>query len=463
MVLLDSLSRVDELKREIDNLRPLQPEQERRILDKFRLDWNYHSNAIEGNRLTLGETRAFLMEGVTAHGKPLKDHLDIKGHNEVITFLEDFIRRKEVLTEATIRGLHTILLREPYEVEARTPEGGTTKKMVKLGEYKTEPNFVRTGTGEIHYFLPPQDTPAKMHELMEWFEKESKSKENHPLIVAGIFHHRLTQIHPFDDGNGRMARILMNLILMQHGFPPVVIKTQQREQYLAALAKADAGEQSDLFVLIAEEESNSEYLYLKGAKGEDISEYDDVDKRITLLKQELSNVEPPVPLSAEIQEKYFANCLKPILASLFKKISQFDDLYASNQIWAAGQFLMPGVPNVQQQWNVNGLGRQETLDRFEKEIQRKSLFSHVDFVFAWNGFKKAGHNTFSDQIHLQVWLREYSYSMMALYNQTILFNVEDVYQKLPSKDQISKLAGSVAEALLKRIEGQVRPRTNQRI
>jgi Fic family protein len=104
MELNELLAQIDALKAEIDSLRPLKPEVEHRVMQKFRLDWNYHSNAIEGNSLTLGETRAFLMENLTADGKPLKDHLDIKGHNELIAFLEFFIQKRERLTEAAIRS-----------------------------------------------------------------------------------------------------------------------------------------------------------------------------------------------------------------------------------------------------------------------------------------------------------------------------------------------------------------------
>jgi len=135
------------LRQEIAKLRPLKPELETRIFAKFRLDWNYHSNAIEGNQLTFGETKAFLLNGLTASGKPLKDHLDIRGHDEVISYLIDFVRKKEVLREVTVRDLHKILLHEPYKVNAKTPEGGETTKWIKLGEYKTEPNCVTTVTG----------------------------------------------------------------------------------------------------------------------------------------------------------------------------------------------------------------------------------------------------------------------------------------------------------------------------
>ena len=97
------LQRVDAAKAQLDSLRPLAREQEDRAMQKFRLWWTYHSNAIEGNTLTQGETEMFLMEGLTAKGKPLKDHLDLRGHSYAIKYLLDFIHDKEVLTEAAMQ------------------------------------------------------------------------------------------------------------------------------------------------------------------------------------------------------------------------------------------------------------------------------------------------------------------------------------------------------------------------
>src|SRR4051812_17707494 len=113
--------RIDALKNEIDALRPLSAEIEGRIMQKFRLDWNYHSSNIEGNSLTYGETKTFLLHGLTAEGKPLKDHLEIKGHNEAIQGLEDIIKGERPLTEHAIKSLHQVILGEPYEIPALTP------------------------------------------------------------------------------------------------------------------------------------------------------------------------------------------------------------------------------------------------------------------------------------------------------------------------------------------------------
>src|ERR1700744_2866698 len=200
------LQEVDALKKQVDDMRPLPDDVEGRVMQKLRLDWNYHSNAIEGNRLSYGETVAFLMEGITAKGKPLKDHLDIRGHNEAINFLLSIVKDSRTLSEADIRNLHQMILVEPYDTEATTPEGLKTTKRITLGEYKTSPNHVKTATGEIHYYATPEETPAKMQELMEWYIEASSNKNIHPVVLAALFHHKFVEIHPFDDGNGRLSR-----------------------------------------------------------------------------------------------------------------------------------------------------------------------------------------------------------------------------------------------------------------
>src|SRR5262249_11771745 len=112
-----------------------------------------------------GETVAFLMHGITAKGKPFKDYLDIRGHNEAIDYLLDLVKNKRDFTEVDIRNLHRIILVEPYEIDTISPSGLPSKKTIKLGEYKSLANHVKTATGEIHYYASPEETPAKMQEL----------------------------------------------------------------------------------------------------------------------------------------------------------------------------------------------------------------------------------------------------------------------------------------------------------
>lgn len=289
MDLPEIISKVNELKAEIDRVRPLTPVLEQQIMQKFRLDWNYHSNAIEGNSLTYGETRAFLMQGVTAKGKPLKDHLDIEGHDEAISYLEAFVKDQVSLSEKTIKELHKILLVRPYEVDAISPEGRPVKKTIQIGQYKKQPNHVKTRTGKIHFYASPTETPAKMGELVAWYRKNEN--ELHPLILAASLHYEFVNIHPFDDGNGRMARLLMNLVFMNKGYVPVVLSIDRKNSdYFPALEKADAGDLDDFFSLIGEELIYSMELYLKGAKGENIEEENDLDKKIDLLQRRYKTI-----------------------------------------------------------------------------------------------------------------------------------------------------------------------------
>lgn len=143
---MEIFNKIDALKKEIDALRPISADLEAKIMQKFRLDWNYNSNAIEGNRLTFGETKTFLLHGITADGKPLKDHLDIKGHNNALLLLEEILSEERPITESFIRELHQMILQEDYYNDAITTTGEKTKRLIKVGEYKQALNYVKSTT-----------------------------------------------------------------------------------------------------------------------------------------------------------------------------------------------------------------------------------------------------------------------------------------------------------------------------
>jgi fido (protein-threonine AMPylation protein) len=385
------------------------------------------------------------LEGLTANGKPMKDHLDIKGHDDLITFLELFIQRKEVLTEAAIREMHKILLKEPYETDAVTTDGRIVKKKVQLGAYKTEPNFVRMKSGEIHNYILPEDVPAKMASLIEWQRQQDAKNDLHPLLHAALFHHQFASIHPFDDGNGRMARILMNLILMRAGFPPVVIKLQNREPYIAALRRADVGENEAIVSFIGENVIDAETLYLRGAKGESIEDFDDVDKAVALLKQQLQGIPPPVELSAAGQAKFFKEELQPFLVRLDNKLAQFDDLFAANQ--------------VQIQWT-------DQHGRRVLHIKRGEMGAHIvqipnikgtttpqlNVSFSWSGFTKE-KNAFSVGAGFGLAFQQRSFSFNC---QNPALNREFKYGSWFSDDELKSFISTVTKMVLGTIEQNVK-------
>jgi Fic family protein len=211
----------------------------------------------------------------------------MEGHNEIINWILEIVKDETVLTEAFIRQLHTLLLKESSYKEAQTPDGKSTRRKIEVGKYKTIPNHVLTQTGETFYFSTPEETPAKMQELIEWFRSEKEKPDVNPIILAALFHYKFIHIHPFDDGNGRVARILMNFILMQYGFPPVIIKTNDKENYFSVLQQADAEIFEPFIEYIADNLIRSLRIMIKGAKGESIEEPEDLDKELALLEGKL--------------------------------------------------------------------------------------------------------------------------------------------------------------------------------
>lgn len=375
---------LDRLKADLDILRPLAPEQEQRVLQKFRLDWNYHSNAIEGNSLTLGETRSLLLHGLTAAGKPMRDHIDIRGHNEAVLWLEDFVHDERPLTEQFIRGMHEVLLGEPYEVPAQTPDGQPTHKTIQPGQYKTSPNNVLTATGEMFYFVTPEETPAEMTDLVDWYRQEDAMPTMHPMALAAEFHYRFVRIHPFGDGNGRMSRLLMNLILLRHGYPMTVIKATDRNRYLAALSAADASDPEPFLRFVIENVEASLRLMLRAAKGESIDEPDDLDKKLALLKKQVLGEDDAIILSwnLETQETTSKILLDYWLSDLASQVVRFNDLFVSSAVHLV-------IPTMVDQNEDNEIPTLEAARLFGEMVFSASdyLISKAYFRFEWNVFR----------------------------------------------------------------------------
>ena len=278
---------VDGLKQELATLRPLPHDVIARIAQKIRLEFNYHSNAIEGNTLTLGETRNLILHGLTAHGKPIRDHLDIEGHDYAVKAMEEAVRDKESLNGVFMRNLHAVLLKEPYEMDALTPDGRLTKRLIAIGRYKTAPNNVRTSTGEIHYYTPPEQVGAEMSDLIDWY-RDQEARGEHPIVLAATFHYRFVRIHPFDDGNGRMARLLMNMILIGHGYTVAIVARESRSRYIQEIE--DVAKTEDLSRFIEFIASCCEYtlkLHLRAARGESIEDPEDINREIAIFKQSM--------------------------------------------------------------------------------------------------------------------------------------------------------------------------------
>lgn len=240
----DFFEELDEKKAILDSKRPLPKETLKSLEENFKLEWTYNSNAIEGNTLTLKETKVVL-EGITIGGKTIREHLEAINHKEAIEFLEELINDNSELSEMDIKNIHALVLKGIDNENA--------------GRYRTE-NVIISGASHI----PPESVIVA--ELMEKliYRYDEWKERYHPIIVTALLHAEFVKIHPFIDGNGRTARLLMNFEAMKNGYPPIIIRTEQRHSYYDALDKgAMTGNYTDFVKMVTKQAEEMLDLYLK--------------------------------------------------------------------------------------------------------------------------------------------------------------------------------------------------------
>lgn len=221
-------------------LQPLSEEDRTRLRRRFTVDFNYNSNHLEGNTLTYGQTEILLLFGKVIGEAELKDVQDMTASNVALKMMEEESVIKDIpLTQNFIRTLHRTLLRENYTVYRSLPGGVQTSYTVHAGQYKTRPNSVITRYGDRFEYASPEETPALMANLVDWYNQAEQEGVLSPAELAILFHYRYIRIHPFEDGNGRIARMMVNYILARHGYPMVVVRSRSKKEYLEALHRAD--------------------------------------------------------------------------------------------------------------------------------------------------------------------------------------------------------------------------------
>ena len=225
------------------SVQPLPEENNQALWQWIRLQFNHHSNSFEGNTLVYDETQLLLIHGRTVGDHTIREYEEMKAHNVAFNYMCKIAKEKRQIYEKDIRELNQICLKEPFYKKARTPDGQSTTKKIIPGQYKKQPNHVVTQTGEIFYFATPEETPARMEELIKWTQewlKKSKEEQYKTLVsFLAELHHRFICTHPFDDGNGRVVRLLLAYVLVCLDFLPMVLNN--REQYIKAIQFADTG------------------------------------------------------------------------------------------------------------------------------------------------------------------------------------------------------------------------------
>lgn len=248
----DILKQLIKKKEELDSLRPLSPEKTKNLSEWFDNEYTYTSNAIEGSTLTRSETALVVEKGLTVRGKPLKDHLEAVNHDKAIHLMRSLIDKgHQFITEQDIKDIHHLIL------------AGIDNQWA--GKYRLDEIFITGATVEPP---PPKHVPFKMRDLVGWLELQ---QEGHPAEIAADLHFKFVAIHPFIDGNGRTARLLMNLVLMQSGYPIAIVKTEERDTYIDAINEATVtGDLTDFYQVIYSAVERSLDAYIAAAKGQSI-------------------------------------------------------------------------------------------------------------------------------------------------------------------------------------------------
>lgn len=335
------MNKIETLFTEWQALQPVKEEYQQRLDQKFMLEFNYNSNHIEGNTLTYGQTEMLLMFGKVVDEANMKDLEEMKASNVGLKMVKEMALDKEQpLTEYFIRTLHKTLLRDDYPVYKQLPDNTTTSYIVHAGQYKTRPNSVITATGERFEYASPEETPALMTDLLQWYNEEEQKKQMSPIELASLFHYRYIRIHPFEDGNGRISRLMVNYILYRHGYPMIVVKSSDKNNYLTALNKCDVaigsvpsdGAHAELSQIKPFVEYMSKCLEraleisIKGAKGESIEEADDWKKNLkTKYRDQINKPE----ITDEVAQKIVTEDYVSLLQLIDNELSEFYSIFTA--------------------------------------------------------------------------------------------------------------------------------------
>lgn len=288
MKLQELIQEIEQVKAQIDAYGKLPEDVLKKINYKFRLDWNYYSNKMEGGTLTRDETRSVMVGNVTVEGKPFKDVAEMNGHDVVVREILNIGTGKSRLSERRIKDVHKSIIKEEDDPQ----------KNNLIGEWKAEPNELINYKGEKINFVPPAEVKEEMHDLLNRTNADldaffnNKKDAKHPLFIASDFHLDYVKIHPFFDGNGRTARIFTNLILISCGYPPIVIRDEEKQGYYKTLADIQAygGNPNIFYGLMGNMLLRSLELVKDAIEGKPIDEKDDVTKEIQLLKQQIEAI-----------------------------------------------------------------------------------------------------------------------------------------------------------------------------
>lgn len=438
---MDIFKEIDKKKAELARF-GLSTEAKKKLDKKLHLEWSFHSNHMEGNTLTYGQTQMLLIFGKAMGDKEKREYDEMEAHHIAVKIVEEWAAdQTRELTERDIRELNQIILVKPFWKEAIDSLDQKTKRLITPGEYKQMPNSVRLANGEMHEYASPEETPSKMSDLMDEYRKLLEQKE-HPIFIASWFHHRFVAIHPFDDGNGRVARLLANYILLRHHYTPIVIKTENKADYLTALQQADIGDLEPFVQFMTQELHWSMDMAIKAANGESLEEEDDLDKQIALLDKKLKGMksnEIKVEKNEKVVIQVFNESIFPLMLYMDEKLKTIKTWFNTYQI----------------NYSTNSGGKMgQDLSLTSRENIEESIKERLPYEIRCNyllrGFKKAGADAFDISFDINFRLEQWRYDVYS--DKSSHPTIKKMYHENLSKEEIESICKDLILKIKENIE-----------
>lgn len=434
MSFTDKLKQIGELQQRINSSGKLPEKVLQSINYKFRLEWNYNSNIMEGNSLTRQETRSVMVGNITIGGKPLKDVLEMKGHDEVVKEIMKMGSGALNITENRIKEIHKVIMHEDAPEEQK-----------KIGVWKTQNNYLYNYKNEKVDFVPFSEVQERMHQLINWLnaEKEKIQKRDkdamNPVALAFKFHLDYITIHPFYDGNGRTARIFTNLALVAYGYPPLYIKPDEKDRYYRYLADVqEYGGAPDLFYdFMGDMLVRSQQIVLDAIEGKEIEEPDEWEKKLQLLKTQNAQKEHfKQKKTTDSLNEVITKGVFPLIEQLMIKLSGYDELFAEKKIML---------------YQNNAGNKVEDIDAIKKMYQTdQDMFSHnFRFEYALNGYKHNGKNPFNCEVYIQWQFDDFMYYTWINNNDN---GIKSFYDEMYTAEEIKQYANDCGALIMKQIE-----------
>jgi fido (protein-threonine AMPylation protein) len=440
MLLQTVLTEIEKLKLELDSHYPIPIDRLQKINYKFRLEWNYHSNKMEGGTLTFEETRSVMMEQLDVRGKPLRDVMEMRGHDEIIKNIQKIGRGEVRITESRIKEIHKAIIFDETDMP---------------GRFKNRNNYIYNYQGERFDFTPEEDTIEATNSLTNWLDneinaiKKHKSKKTVPEI-AFEYHLRFLTIHPFLDGNGRTGRILMNLILISHGYPPIIIRTEEKDLYSKHISHAQQYEENPvpLYEMLGNLLVRSFETCIKGAKGESVFELEDWEKKLQLLKHQITNDDTTLVKSNEMIYFVLTNSIIPLIEYAEMKLTSIENLFLNSK--KAIQF---GGMYVELQDNNNLPLIKDIIERLKNENRLDSI-NEVVLIITYKDFKNFGKKVTDINVFIHILFKKEGFQIKRTINN--LPFIEKRYNEILSYQEIISFINIIGNEITDEIENKIK-------